>query len=38
MITHGNNGDQISRMIHDLRGARYEDFEEECYTQAYHAI
>jgi hypothetical protein len=35
MITHGN-GDQISRMIHELRGARYEDFEEEYYTQAHH--
>ena len=33
MVTHGN-GEQISRMMHELRGAAYEDFEEEFYTQA----
>ena len=33
MITHGN-GDRIAQIIHELRGQRYEDFEEEYYNQA----
>jgi len=33
MVMHGN-GDQLSRLLHELRGAKYEDLEEEFYTQA----
>lgn len=33
IITHGN-GKEIPCMLHELRGAAYEDFEAEFYTQA----
>ena len=33
MVTHGNR-DQLSRLLHEQRGAKYEDLEEEFYTQA----